>query len=458
MTYFFGMRPFNIETDVCHNDTTSASVYGDCDNNKTENSVKITFGYSKKHRQDLKQFVWSLSVSDDHAFPLFQHAYDGNTSDVDTYVEQWSNLIDLLERKDFLYVCDSKVVTFENMAAIDDNDGYFLAPAPMYKTYTKVFNDAVATHESELLIDYKDKFNRGFEVPITITHNEKEHQFRMIILFDHGLCKIKKISLENRTAQTQDAFVQLNQKLNKYKLKTEQAIDNACKAVLKKYKTAELFDYQIINEPVTITKNAKPGRPKHGQEPEKIVEQIDKYRIQWHLDQSAYDSQLATCGYYPLITNQGKDQLSIKDAMMAHKNQYKVEHTNRRSKSGYKLEPIYLHTPERIEAYLFLFKIALQMVVLIERTARQNIEKRNKGLNDFMPNRQDVKNPTAESLLSEFQYVVKGEIPVGNGRYSGFVSKLTRLQKDILEILEVPVACFSYTHLFQSDLKNRAPS
>ncbi|MDD2390425.1 MAG: IS1634 family transposase [Desulfobacterales bacterium] len=100
---------FGIKNDICHNDTTSASVYGDCDNNKTADSIKLTFGYSKKHRQDLKQLVWSLSVSSDSVFPLFQKAYSGNTADVTTCVEQWENLIDLLGLQDFLYVADSKL-------------------------------------------------------------------------------------------------------------------------------------------------------------------------------------------------------------------------------------------------------------------------------------------------------------------------------------------------------------
>lgn len=86
--------------------------------------------------------------------------------------------------------------------------------------------------------------------------------------------------------------------------------------------------------------------------------------------------------------------------MLAHKGQHKNEHTFRRAKGTYELEPIYLHYPERIEAYLFLFKIALQIIVLIERTARQNIEERGCGLDDFMPNRYDVRNPTTEYLLS----------------------------------------------------------
>ena len=50
---------------------------------------------------------------------------------------------------------------------------------------------------------------------------------------------------------------------------------------------------------------------------------------------------------------------------------------------------------------LFLFKIALQIAVLIERSAREQIKTRNKGLDNFMPNRKNVKNPTTENLLPE---------------------------------------------------------
>lgn len=129
---------FGIKNDICHNDTTSASVYGHCNTNQTPDSIEITFGFSKKKRQDLKQLVWSLSVSSDSGFPLFQDAYSGNTADVDTYVEQWHNLIDLLDDRDFLYVGDSKLVTKENLTHIHDNDGFFAAPVPC-TNHTKRF-------------------------------------------------------------------------------------------------------------------------------------------------------------------------------------------------------------------------------------------------------------------------------------------------------------------------------
>jgi hypothetical protein len=44
-------------------------------------------------------------------------------------------------------------------------------------------------------------------------------------------------------------------------LKTHEAIDKACAAILKKHKTAAFYTYPISNEPVITYKNKKRGRP-----------------------------------------------------------------------------------------------------------------------------------------------------------------------------------------------------
>jgi len=444
------INAFQIKTEICHNDTTCAFVYGNADNHRSEDGIKITFGYSKQYRKDLKQLVWSLSVSSDSAFPLFQQAYSGNTSDVDTYVEQWQHLIDLLGKRDFLFVGDSKVATRENMAHIHDHEGFFISPLPMYASYEKAFTDALDHHDREDLIFYKDRFNRGFEVPLVIHHENKDYPFRMIILFDHGLFHRKKKSLDQRIEKTRQAFDELTAKLNTYQLKEEAAIDNACRLILKKYNTGDFFKYSLRNDPLVTLKNSRRGRPSANRPSEKVTVVQDRFRIDLRFDQGAFDQALERAGYYPLVTNQPASKLSIADAMMAHKNQYKVEHTYRRSKSGYHLEPIYLHTPERIEAYLFLFKIALQIIVLIERTARRNIKARNKGLDDFMPNKKDYRKPKAEYLLQKFEHIVSGTMRLPDGNDYGFVSELTPLQADILKILEVPMHCYSYAYVFDS--------
>ena len=439
---------FKIQTDAAHNDTTSVSFYGNADNNRTSSSIRVTFGHSKKHRKDLKQLIWSMSVSSDHAFPLFQKAYSGNTADVTTYVEQWNNLIDLLDRRDFLYVGDSKLITHENMAYIADNDGFFIAPAPMYESYKTVFENALKQHGQERLLAYKDRFNRGFEVPMGFSHNGKDYRLRMIILFNHGLCARKQKALQNRFDKTLADFVEISNKLNRYKLKGRQDIDAACAAILKKNKTAPFFSYILTNNPITTYKNGRRGRP--CAKSKKVPEVKDHFAVNLKFNEKAFEDARSRCGYYPLLTNQQPERLSIEEAMLAHKNQYKPEHTYRRSKGPYSIEPIYLHTPERIEAFLLLFKIALQMVVLIERTARKNIHDRHCGLDGFMPNRKDVRNPRSEYMLKEFEDIVRGQMQLPDGNTYGFVSELNGLQKDILSILEVPLDYYQYQYLFDS--------
>lgn len=299
---------FKIESQLCHNDTTSVSMYGDADNNKTDQGIQVTFGHSKKHRKDLKQFVWSMSVSSDHAFPLFQKAYSGNTADVTTYVEQWQKLIDLLGRRDFLYVADSKLITHQTMAHIHDNDGFFVAPAPMYESYKKVFEDALDNHNRQWLIPYKNKFNRGFEVPMDFEYEGKNYRLRMIILFDHGLCARKQKTLKNRIHKTKTAFEQLSGKLNRYKLKTHDTIGKACSAIFKNNHTQSFFSYRIINEPITTYKNKHRGRPSKKVKPEKTAVVKNHFKLELTLDQDALDKALFRCGYYPLLTNNTKEQ------------------------------------------------------------------------------------------------------------------------------------------------------
>jgi transposase len=239
--------------------------------------------------------------------------------------------------------------------------------------------------------------------------------------------------------------------LNKYHLKTEKAIEDTCASILSKYETEQFFEYTITNAPLIEYKNKKKGRPSKGEKPEKVEVVKNRFSVKLHFQEAPFQYALSRCGYYPLITNKPKEDLSIEAAMMAHKNQYKPEHINRRAKSGYKgLESIYLHTPERIQAFLLLFKIVLQLVVLMERTVRNNIQTRDKGLDNFMPNRKDVRNPRTEYLLKEFEYVVSGRILLHDGKSAGFVSELNNLQKDILLLMEVPIKYFSYEYLFDT--------
>ena len=147
------------------------------------------------------------------------------------------------------------MISHQSIAHFHDNDGFFVAPAPMCESYKTLFEDALESHDREWLIHCMGGFIRGFEVPMGFSYEGSDYRLRMIILFDHGLRPRKQKSLQGRIDKTKAAFEQLVGKLNRYQFKSYDAIDKACSAILKKNQITSFSTYRITNEPLTINKN-----------------------------------------------------------------------------------------------------------------------------------------------------------------------------------------------------------
>jgi transposase len=82
-----------IEQRFHHLDTTSCALSGDYVPESDERAIRITHGYSKDHRPDLKQAVLELIVSQDGGVPLVSKSWDGNASDTQIFQERAQALI-----------------------------------------------------------------------------------------------------------------------------------------------------------------------------------------------------------------------------------------------------------------------------------------------------------------------------------------------------------------------------
>src|SRR5260221_74042 len=89
-------RVFGVSTKQVHVDTTSFSVSGEYSQEKKETSevegtgegasadpavIAITYGYSRDHREDLKQWMLALATTHEGDIPLFVQPLSGNKSD-----------------------------------------------------------------------------------------------------------------------------------------------------------------------------------------------------------------------------------------------------------------------------------------------------------------------------------------------------------------------------------------
>ncbi len=132
------VKRYNIATNYSHLDATSISVQGKYENNWPEievvregkkdesledeslpQPIKITYGYSRDYRPDLKQFMLDLIVSGDGDIPLFLRTGDGNETDKAVFGKI---LADFKKQVDFesIQVADSALYSQDNLLLIKD--------------------------------------------------------------------------------------------------------------------------------------------------------------------------------------------------------------------------------------------------------------------------------------------------------------------------------------------------
>ncbi|MBI2334052.1 MAG: IS1634 family transposase, partial [Chloroflexi bacterium] len=87
-----------VETRYTHGDTTSFSLTGEYDRECDQQALRLTYGYSKDHRPDLKQAVLELLVAQDGGVPLACRSWDGNQSDDLIFRQRAQQLIEVFGR------------------------------------------------------------------------------------------------------------------------------------------------------------------------------------------------------------------------------------------------------------------------------------------------------------------------------------------------------------------------
>ncbi len=116
------VKGFELDTKAAHYDTTSVSVCGDYDQ-QDDPPFEITYGYSKDHRPDLKQFLVEMLCLDKNV-PLLGKLQDGNASDKTLNNELLSGISKHMadhgiQEGAFVYVADSAFVTRDNLKKAD---------------------------------------------------------------------------------------------------------------------------------------------------------------------------------------------------------------------------------------------------------------------------------------------------------------------------------------------------
>jgi transposase len=119
-------RVFGIKAEQVHVDTTSFSVSGEYAREGEDAAViAITYGYSRDHRADLKQWMLALATTHDGDLPLFLQPLDGNSSDKVRLLAAITAIHTQLREageEASVYVADNGVYSEANMKQLNQAD------------------------------------------------------------------------------------------------------------------------------------------------------------------------------------------------------------------------------------------------------------------------------------------------------------------------------------------------
>jgi transposase len=435
------IKTFGLQCQQIHQDTTTVTFSGKYAGWQV--SEDLTYGHNKDYRPDLKQLVLGLSVTADGSVPLVHKVYSGNQSDDRLHPENHQRLRRLLQRADFIYVADCKLATQENLRRLASFGGRFISVMPRTRKEDAVFRQRVRDKQVDWVHLLSRHNNRKPESKIDryyLAQGQYEvNGYRLLWIRSTQKAEQDAQSRSRQIVQTLEALRQLQTRLNAYKLKSQEAIKQALQKILHDHHTQDWINYEIQSHREYQERFPKPGRPKGSQKG--LVSWKPYFSISFQVDRESLDRQSLSDGVFPLITNLEEAQYGAKKVLEIYKCQAFLEKRHSQLKTWQEVTPVLLKKAERVVAYLHMHVMALMVATLIERQLRKAMRQQSLPQLPLYPENRPCQYPTMFDIVRAFREVERYEVQEGD-QVTLFPAKLSRLQNQILELLEVPASLY----------------
>jgi transposase len=433
------IKKYGVNVDQIHNDSTSVKFCG-AYAEQNPKAVQLKRGHSKDHRPDLKQLVYSLSVTRDGAIPIHFKAYDGNRTDDTTHWEIWQNLRGLLGRSDFLYVADSKLCVTETMKNIDRDQGYFVTIVPKTRLEVGEFADKVLAAQ----VRWKPLWQkRSTREKRKIDHFEVADGFFQL---REGYRVYWYRSSEKMTRDTQDRADRMSiartqlLRLNDIKRrgpKSEAALLKAAAKILVRYGAKDWLTVEVQSTEVEKFRQTRRGKATGNSLFKRTIHKV--FTITVSDNAEALARAQAMDGIFPLTTN--KDITAL-DVLKAYKFQPHLEKRHSLFKTILEVAPVFLKKNERIESLVFVYFIAQLVASLIERKLRAAMAAEEIESLPILPEGRPTKTPTAACVFDQFEHRSRHYLFKDDRLIQTFADPLSEVQNDLLKLLETPITAY----------------
>lgn len=440
------IKEFGLRLDELHNDSTTISFFGaywdaaEEDSQRGRPTPAITYGHSKDHRPDLKQLLYVLTVTEDGGVPIYFTTKSGNTTDDRTHQETWEVLRELVGSADFLYVADCKLATMDNMRYIDQQGGRFISVLPATRKedaeFRKQLLDQPETTSWNWIHDICDEQGE-VEDRLSIWPRETLTSDGYRLWWFHSTRKAARDEAA-RLKRIDRAIAELNalrRRLNgpRTRFRELDKVQQAVKTILDEMDVRRWLRVGIHEWRSEDYRQATPGRP--GKDTKYVKSETMSYDLEWEINPEALEQDRAGDGVFPLVTN--VRTYTPLETLQAYKRQPVIEKRFSQLKTDFAVAPVYLKNVSRIQAMLCVYFFAMLVQTLLERELRGAMQTAEIESLPLYPEGRACKRPTARRVLDVFDSIQRHTLTAGR-RSETFVTDLTRIQRRILKLLQIP--------------------
>jgi transposase len=420
---------------------------------------RVQFGHSRDDptRPQIKVMMGSL---DPLGMPLATDVLSGERADDGLYIPIIERIRRGLNKTGLLFVGDCKMSALETRAYLARHQDWYLSPLPLTGATAEAMDAwitaGVTQGEAGELAQIWRTNDRGHEVLAAEGYefartccapgSDMVWSERVLVVRSPMHATQQTASLETRLrhAETKLAALTPPRGRGKRQITDEATLVEAIGLVLTEHRVDGLLNVTWEKQVEQTTQYV--GRGRGSVSREKRVIQKTRYHIT-HIARQA-DTIAAfrqRLGWKAFVTNAEQKRLSLQDAVLCYRNEYRVERIFNRLKSRVHIAPLFVKLNEQIEGLTYLLTLGVRVLTVTEFVLRRSLEQDQVRLSGLHPENKHkmTDKPTAERLLKAFADISLTIIKNAAGEdILRRLTPLSGLQEDILQRLGLGAALY----------------
>jgi transposase len=378
----------------------------------------LQLGHSKDDptRPQLKVMMGSLAPL---GMPLSTDVLSGERADDGLYIPIIERIRVGLQTPGLLFVGDCKMSALDTRAYLARHQDWYLSPLPLTGT-TAAAMDAwitvgVTKGEAGALTriwrtndqGHKVLAAEGYEFERTCHASDDIGAWRERVLVVrspmHATQQAVGLEKRLRHAETQLTALTPPRGPGKRQITDEATLVEAIARVLTMHRVEGLLCVTWDKQVEQTTQYVGRGRGAVHRE-KRVIQRTRSHITQVTRQEDIIAAHSQRLGWKAFVTNAGHTRLSLQDAVLCYRNEYRVERILHRLKSRVHIAPLFVKRNEQIEGLTYLLTLGGRVLTVTEFVLRQSLETAQASLPGLHPENKHKRTdkPTAERILKAF--------------------------------------------------------